>query len=158
MTTYDEAMAQLEALRGHSQSGFTTSDMRTIDELYLLICGKRVARTSCNDCYRDAYIETYLTLKRNGKMPNKPNYILKAGVVIHEFGSNDFYALGNCPDAVAEEWLRKDEKRIHFFETAPTDWRERVFKTQANAETQAKVDASKEATFTPKRRQVKAVK
>ena len=109
-------------------NGFSSSDKSHIESLYREICGKAVRNTGCNDCYKDAYIETYLTLKRNGKMPNKPNYILKAGVVISKFGSNKFYGLSNCPDDVAEDYIRKDESRINLFESFPKDWHDRVFK------------------------------
>ena len=109
-------------------NGFSSSDKSHIESLYREICGKAVRNTGCNDCYKDAYIETYLTLKRNGKMPKKPNYILKAGVVISKFGSNKFYGLSNCPDDVAEDYIRKDESRINLFESFPKDWHDRVFK------------------------------
>ena len=110
-----------------SKNGFSSSDKSHIETLYREVCGKAVRNTGCNDCYKDAYIETYLKLKRTGKMPQKPNYILKAGVVIREFGSNKFYGLANCPDDVAENYSRDDEKRINLFESYPKDWHDRVF-------------------------------
>ena len=131
MSSYEDNLRLLETMRDRADTnGFSSSDKSLIESLYREVCGKAVRNTGCNDCYKDAYIETYLTLKRNGKMPKKPNYILKAGVVIAKFGSNKFYGLSNCPDDVAEDYIRKDESRINLFESFPKDWHDRVFKPQ----------------------------
>lgn len=112
--------------------GFSSSDKALIENLYREVCGKSVRNTGCSDCYKDAYIETYLKLKSLGKMPQKPNYILKAGVIRRKFGSNKFYALSNCPDEVAEEFLRENPANIRFFEKFPDDWHDRVFPKPAD--------------------------
>ena len=126
MATYEETLKTLEEMRSRFSSGFSSSDRAKIDELYLLVCGKRVRNTGCGDCYRDAFIETRLKLKQLGNMPKKPNYILKAGVVLHKPGTSKFYTLNNVPDEAAEEWLGEFPHDISNFETYPTDWESRV--------------------------------
>lgn len=126
MATYEETLKTLEEMRSRFSSGFSSSDRAKIDELYLLVCGKRVRKTGCGDCYRDAFIETRLKLKQLGNMPKKPNYILKAGVVLHKPGTSKFYTLNNVPDEAAEEWLGEFPHDISNFETYPTDWESRV--------------------------------
>ena len=126
MVSYEETLKALEEMRSRFDSGFSSSDKAQIEKLYLLICGKRVRNTGCHDCYRDAYIETRTKLKKLGHMPKNPNYILKAGAIIHPQGTSKFYSLGNIPDEVAEEWLGKFPNDINKFETSPPDWQSRV--------------------------------
>lgn len=126
MATYEETLRTLEEMRSRFHSGFSSSDKMKIDELYLLICGKRVKNTGCGDCYRDAFIETRLKLKSMKKLPEKPNYILKAGCIIHPQGTSKFYSLNNVTDEAAENHLAKFPHDIAMFETYPTDWESRV--------------------------------
>lgn len=126
MTNYAVTLKTLEEMRSRFSSGFSSSDKANIEKLYLLICGKRVRKTGCRDCWRDAFIETMTTLKKLGKMPKKPNYILKAGVIIHPHGTSKFYSLNNIPDDVAENWLGQFPAEINKFESYPTDWESRV--------------------------------
>ena len=146
MLEYDKTMALLEEMRPHYDEGFSTSERSAIETLYNKVCGKPVRRSGCSDCYRDAYIEVVTTLKRLGTMPTTSNYVLKAGAVLHEFGSSDFYTLGNCPDEFAEKWLARFPKDEVLFEKMPSDWKEKVEKVKAtlaggNSE---HVDTSKE--------------
>lgn len=124
--SYEVAMSQLEEMRSRFDSGFSSSDKAVIETLYSEICGKRVRNTGCKDCWRDAYIEVRRKLKILGTMPKKPNYVLKAGVVLQEPGVNKFYTLGNCPDEVAERYLAKFPQFINQFETYPLDYESRV--------------------------------
>ncbi len=126
MADYEKTLKTLEEMRSRFESGFSSSDRVTIEQLYLQICGKRVRNTGCRDCYRDAYIEIRSKLKILGKMPKKANYVLKAGAIIHPQGTSKFYSLNNCPDEVAEELLAKFPSEISKFETFPTDWESRV--------------------------------
>lgn len=119
-------MRTLEEMRSRFSSGFSSSDKAKIEELYLLVCGKRVRNTGCGDCYRDAFIEVRTKLKQLKAMPKKPNYILKAGVIIHPQGTSKYYSLNNIPDDVAEEWLGQFPADITSFETYPQDWESRV--------------------------------
>lgn len=131
MLEYDKTMALLEEMRPHYHEGFTSSERSAIEKLYNRVCGKPIRRSGCSDCYRDAYIEVVTTLKRLGTMPITSNYVLKAGAVLHEFGSSDFYTLGNCPDEFAEKWLARFPKDEVLFEKMPSDWMERVEKVKA---------------------------
>lgn len=66
-------------------------------------------------------------------MPSTPNYVLKAGAVLHEFGSSDFYTLNNIPDEFAEKWLASHPNDRDLFEKMPSDWEERVEKRKVGA-------------------------
>lgn len=59
-------------------------------------------------------------------MPTKPNYVLKAGVVVHPNGTNKFYANANIPDEVAELRLAEYPESISDFLSFPSDWKARV--------------------------------
>ena len=124
--SYERAMTTLEEMRSRFDSGFSSSDKAVIEQLYAQICGKSVRNTRCKDCWRDAFIEVRIKLKKLGTMPKKPNYILKAGVVLQEPGDNKFYTLANCPDEVAERYLGKYPQYINQFETYPLDYESRV--------------------------------
>lgn len=124
--TYEDALLTLEDMRSRFETGFSSSDKATIENLYLQICGKRVRNVGCKDCWRDAYIETRVKLKQIGKMPKNPNYVLKAGAIIHPQGTSKFYSLNNIPDSVAEEWLGQYPDDINKFESYPTDWQSRT--------------------------------
>lgn len=119
-------MTLLDEMRPHYDDGFTSSERGVIENLYNKVCGKPIHRSGCSDCYRDAYIEIVTTLKKIGKMPTIPNYVLKAGALLHEFGSSDFYTLNNCPDEFAEKWLATHPADIVLFERTPSDWEEKV--------------------------------
>lgn len=141
-------MTLLEEMRPHYDDGFTSSERSVIENLYNKICGKPIRKGGCSDCFRDAYIEIVTTLKRLGTMPTTPNYVLKAGAMLHEFGSSNFYTLNNCPDEVAEKWLAEHPNDIMLFERTPSDWEERVKKNAALGHNSSKNDAigSKEVT------------
>ena len=124
--SYEVAMSTLKEMRSRFDSGFSSSDKVIIEHLYSEVCNKRVRNTGCKDCWRDAYIEVRRKLKILGTMPKKPNYVLKAGVVLHEPGTSQFYTLSNCPDEVAERYLGKYPHFINQFETYPLDYETRV--------------------------------
>lgn len=126
MLEYSKTMTLLDEMRPHYDDGFTSSERGVIENLYNKVCGKPIHRSGCSDCYRDAYIEIVTTLKKIGKMPTIPNYVLKAGALLHEFGSSDFYTLNNCPDEFAEKWLATHPADIVLFERTPSDWEEKV--------------------------------
>nr|DAG54683.1 MAG TPA: hypothetical protein [Caudoviricetes sp.] len=128
MLGYKETMVLLDEMKPHYDDGFTSSERSTIENLYNTICRKPIRRSGCSDCYRDAYIEVVTTFKRLGKMPKTPLYVLKAGAVLHEFGSADFYTLGNIPEEFADKWLAKRPEDIKLFEQYPADWQERAQK------------------------------
>ena len=137
-------MVLLEEMKAHYDDGFTSSERSTIENLYSFVCRKPIRRSGCSDCYRDAYIELTTKLKRLGKMPKTPLYVLKAGALLHEFGSSDFYTLDNIPEDFAEKWLSKNPKDIVLFETYPSDWKERA---EARVNGTASADSANDKVF-----------
>lgn len=90
---------------------YSSSDKSEIERLYKEVLGKEFTKTSCNDCYRDAVIEMTVYIKKNNRMKEKCNYILKNGVLLQpEFGSNKMYTNDNLTDEVAEKYLAKIQK------------------------------------------------
>lgn len=126
MEEYEVIMSRLTDMRSRFDSGFSSSDRSYIEHLYRKVLGKAIRRSGCADCYRDAFLETFTYLKRLGTMPTKPNYVLKAGVVVHPTGTNKFYANANIPDEVAEQRLAEYPEAIADFLSYPSDWKERV--------------------------------
>lgn len=143
MLGYEETMVLLDEMKPHYDDGFTSSERSTIENLYNTICRKPIRRSGCSDCYRDAYIEVVTTLKRLGKMPKESNYMLKAGAVLHEFGSADFYTLDNIPDEFAEKWLDTHPSDYILFERMPSDWKERVEKRKIASESKGIAETDK---------------
>lgn len=119
-------MSRLTDMRSRFDSGFSSSDRSYIEQLYRSLLNKTVRRSGCADCYRDAFLEIYTYLKRTGKMPTKPNYVLKAGVIVHPNGTNQFYANANIPDEVAEKRLAEYPESISDFLSYPSDYLARV--------------------------------
>lgn len=72
-------------------------------------------------------------------MPTKPNYVLKAGVVVHPNGTNQFYANANIPDEVAEKRLAEYPESISDFLSFPSDWKARA-EARKNGEVAAPTD------------------
>lgn len=126
MSDYEILTTQLEDMRSRFDNGFSSSDRTRITALYSSLFGKKIRRSGCGDCYRDAYIEIYTYLKKLGHMPKKSNYSLKAGIIVHPQGTNKFYANNNIPDDVAEEYLAKFPGNINEFASYPTDYIARV--------------------------------
>lgn len=110
-----------------SMASLSSSEKSEIERWYYEALGKKFQKTSCGDCYRDAAIEIYLYLKRNGKMKEKSNYGLKNGILLQpEFGSSDFYTNANLTDEVAETYLAKHPNNIKLFAVYPKDWEQRT--------------------------------
>ena len=118
-------MSRLEEMRPRYKAGFSFSDREYLEKLNQRIFHRVITNTGCSDCYRDAYIIIYNKLKKGYTMPTLSNYCLKAGAVIHSFGSPDYYTL-EVPDKVAEAYLRKTPKNICAFQRYPSNWRERI--------------------------------
>lgn len=125
MGTYDDAMARLGEMRSRYKSGFSTSDRALLEELHALLFHKVITVTGCADCYRDAYLLVYNRLRRDKAMPTPTSYRLRTGIVLHTFGSPDYYT-HDVADNVAEDYLRRFPENIADFERFPPDWRERV--------------------------------
>lgn len=139
--------------------GFSYSDRSLLDELHYQMFGKVITNTGCSDCYRDAYILITTTLKRKHEMPTpKSNYKLKAGVVLHRFGSPTFYVNPLPNDDVAEEHLALHPGEINLFAAYPVDWEDRVEaykarKASENATPTGKTAATDEAEITNLRKE-----
>lgn len=126
--TYNDALKLVSELRTRFDSGFSSSDKSNIELMYQKVLRKDFVKTSCNDCYRDAVIEIYSCLKREGKMKEKCDYSLKNGVLLQIFGSNEMYTNANLTNEAAEKYLRKNPAGENLFAHLPSDWEERVSK------------------------------
>lgn len=120
-----EVIDRLKELGG--KSSLSSSEKAEVASLYYDVLGKKFVRTSCKDCYRDATIEMIAYLKKNGKMKEKSNYVLKNGVVLQPvFGSSQFYTNANLTDEVAENYLAANPSSSKLFSVLPPDWENRV--------------------------------
>lgn len=142
--TYEIAMQRLEEMKPRYKDGFSSSDRELLEVLNQRLFQRVITKTGCSDCYRDAYIIIYNKLKKGKAMPTLSNYCLKAGAVIHSFGSPDFYTL-NVSDKVAEDYLRKDPSSIREFQRFPADWQERISRTEKASKKKAEQEAPAEA-------------
>lgn len=141
MRSYEDTMLQMSEMKSRFQSGFSSSDRLLLDSLHRLLFGKEITNTGCSDCYRDAYVIIYNHLKKSKTMPEKPNYVLKAGALIHPAGTSNFY-VNPIPDEVAEEHLSKYPSEVNKFAHLPTDWEDRVaaYKARKLAQTKKKAE------------------
>lgn len=144
MGNYDEIMLQLSEMKSRFQSGFSSSDRLLLDSIHRLLFGNEITNTGCSDCYRDAYVIIFNHLKKSKTMPEKPNYVLKAGALIHPAGTSKFY-VNPIPDEVAEEHLSKYPGEVNKFAHLPTDWEDRVaaFKARQQALAKKKAEETK---------------
>lgn len=125
MNSYQKTILQLSEMKSRYDSGFSSSDRQILESLHRNIIGKGITNKGCSDCYRDAYVFIINHLKKTKTMPSKPNYILKAGAIIHPAGTSKFY--GNpLLDDIAEDHLSKFPKDIIKFAYFPDDWEDRV--------------------------------
>lgn len=121
--TYKEAVYKVEDLKRRFDFPFSASDKVVIEHLYFEVLRKRFVPTSCQQCYHDALIEIYLTLKREKKMPKKCNYRMKAGFIIScpNFYSGKIFTNENLTDKVAKEYLEKYPNMEDYFQLIPDD-------------------------------------
>lgn len=122
--TYDELMKELREMRGHYDSGFSILERQRIEELYWYLLRKQVQNIACSDCYRDAFLEIFTYLNREGRLPEEKHYELKEGKCLHIFGSSEY--LFQVTDEQAETFLAQCPSAIDQFKTYPDDWEERV--------------------------------
>lgn len=96
------------------------------------------------------------------ELPQKSAYMLKAGVLLHKFGTSDFYILEMSEEA-AETWLHENPGDITKFQRYPEDYKERIAarfapqsqQTTEDKETTTKVEKTQQ---TRKKRAKKASK
>jgi len=130
-------MLQLSEMKSRFHIGFSSSDRLLLDSLHRLLFGKDITNSGCSDCYRDAYVIIVNHLKKSKTMPEKSNYVLKAGAIIHPAGTSRFYA-NPIPDEVAEEHLSKFPSEVNKFAHLPSDWEARVAAFKARQQALAK--------------------
>lgn len=129
---FTETMNILAEMEIRYHDGFSFSDKEVIEQLHRQLLHREIENKSCSDCYRDAYMQIMILLKKNNAMPNpKVNYVLKGGAILRTAGSNKFYANPLPNDKVAEEYLAQFPDKINIFAQFPTDWEERVARRKA---------------------------
>lgn len=142
--SYEESLMKLEEMRSRYKSGFSHSDRQYIEQLHMRLFGEGVKNLTCGDCYRDAYIENYTYLKKMGKVPEKKNFILKAGALLRvPFTSMTFVNPINDEDAIAA--LAAEPKLIVKFAEFPKNWEKQVadYKAQeASKQEEVKANAN----------------
>jgi hypothetical protein len=121
-----DTIKKLEELRGKGSS-LTQSDKAEIEKLHIEVLDRKMAHTSCSNCYSDAVTMLLLYIRKHGGFKEKTAYRLKNGVLLQmEFGSSKFYTNDNLTDKVAEEYLAKFPENSKLFSVLPEDWEVKV--------------------------------
>ena len=129
--TYEETMTRLKEMESRYQDGFSSLDRSLLDSLYFNIFGREITNRGCSDCYRDAYMEILIYLKRNKAMPKKSDFVLKPGAIITFFGEPKCYSNANITDEAALRFLAINPSNEKLFEHLPEGWRSRLPKSDA---------------------------
>ena len=142
--SYDEVMKEMRDMRSHFDGGFSVLEKTRIVELYSRILGKTFDqnRLACGDCYRDAFLEIFTFLQKNGTLPEEKHYKLKAGRCLHIFGTSEY--LFEVTDTQAEKFLAQFPNAIVDFEVYPEDWEIRTADRKTRA-TKKKTALAKKA-------------
>ena len=109
--------------------GFSSLDRSYLDSLYYNLFGREITNKSCGDCYRDAYMEICIKLKKTKAMPKKSDFVLKAGAIITFFGEAKCYSNANLTDEAALRFLALNPNNEKLFESLPSDWQTRLPKS-----------------------------
>ena len=123
---YNEIIKTLQDMESRFADGFSNLDRAFLDKVYYELFGKVITNRGCSDCYRDAYIEIKIRLKKDKTMPKKSDYKLKAGAVITFFGQSKAYTSANLTNEVAERYLALNPNNANIFAELPDDWKVRV--------------------------------
>lgn len=139
----EDVASIIESMKARFSSGFSYEDKNTIKRIYEEVFNRKFVRTSCSDCYRDAYIEIRNYLTNIGKM-EKRKYILRKGVLLRPFfGSSEYYTANSITDAKAEEILAKNPDLISYFDSYPSDWNKKPKRgRQAKSENESLTEES----------------
>lgn len=132
--TVDEAKTLLEQLNRGYNGPYSVEERAIIERLYANVLGKPIRGCRCPDKWHDAVIEALVYIKKNGKMKEKSNYILRAGVVLQIEGSSKVYTNDNLTDDVAAAFLKEHPQAVGRFEVIP--------KAKNTGEKPSKTDAS----------------
>lgn len=127
--TYEETMIRLKEMESRYQDGFSSLDRSLLDSLYFNIFGREITNRGCSDCYRDAYMEILIYLKRNKAMPKKSDFVLKPGAIITFFGEPKCYSNANITDEAALRFLAMNPSNEKLFEHLPEGWKSRLPKS-----------------------------
>lgn len=127
--TYEETMTRLKEMESRYQDGFSSLDRSLLDSLHFNIFGREITNRGCSDCYRDAYMEILIYLKRNKAMPKKSDFVLKPGAIITFFGEPKCYSNANITDEAALRFLAMNPSNEKLFEHLPEGWKSRLPKS-----------------------------
>lgn len=108
---------------------FSSLDRSYLDSLYYNLFGREITNKGCGDCYRDAYMEICIKLKKTKTMPKKSDFVLKAGAIITFFGEAKCYSNANLTDEAALRFLALNPNNEKLFESLPSDWQTRLPKS-----------------------------
>ncbi len=119
--TYNEALVIVEELKGVGKAPFSIEQKGKIAEIFPLIMGRKFRKTSCPRCYHDAVIEMAVRLRKEKKMPEKCNYRMRAGFIIHNpaIDNGKIYTNANLTDDVARRFLELYPQKANMFEVIP---------------------------------------
>lgn len=123
---YNEIIKTLQEMESRFADGFSNLDRAFLDKMYYELFGKEITNRGCSDCYRDAYLEIMVKLRKEKAMPKKSDYKLKAGAVIQFFGESRAYTSANLTNEVAERYLSLNPGNANMFAELPDDWKSRV--------------------------------
>lgn len=126
MDAYNEILSTLQEMESRYHDGFSSTDRAYLDTLYYELFGREISNKGCSDCYRDAYMEIKIKLRKEKAMPKKCDYKLKPGAIIMFFGESQAYANPNLTNEVAERYLALNPTKSGMFAELPDDWKMRV--------------------------------
>lgn len=122
-------MQRLQEMESRYNDGFSSLDRSYLDSLYYNLFGREITNKGCGDCYRDAYMEICIKLKKTKAMPKKSDFVLKAGAIITFFGEAKCYSNANLTDEAALRFLALNPNNEKLFESLPADWQSRLPKS-----------------------------
>ncbi len=118
--TVDEVKILLSDLNRGYNTPYSSAEQATIERLYYEVLGKRLSGCRCPDKWHDAVLEINSYIKKHGKMKEKLNYKLRAGVILQIAGSSEIYTNDNLTDEVAAAFLKEHPNATGRFEVIPT--------------------------------------
>lgn len=135
MISYEEAMQLLSEMKTRYDDGFSSLDRKYLESIYFSLFGKEITNKGCSNCYRDAFIEINVKLKKIRTMPKKSEFVLKAGAVITFFGEQKCYTNVNMTDEAALRFLSLNPSNEKLFEKLPDGWKDRLAAPQDDDKT-----------------------
>ena len=118
--TVDEVKILLSDLNRGYNTPYSSAEQATIERLYYEVLGRRLSGCRCPDKWHDAVLEINSYIKKHGKMKEKSNYKLRAGVILQIAGSSEIYTNDNLTDEVAAAFLKEHPNATGRFEVIPT--------------------------------------